>query len=67
MWSFCISGLVCVRGGRFMMILMIFFCVLMSGCMYSLLGNCVPQIVTFPMDEVWVGVGVVELFHHACW
>ena len=34
MWSFCISGPVCVRGGRFMMILMSFWCVLISGCRY---------------------------------
>ena len=31
MWSFCISGPVCVRGGRFMMILMSFFCVVISS------------------------------------
>ena len=49
MWSFCISGPVCVRGGRFMMILMSFSCVLISGCRYVLVGSCVPQIVISPM------------------
>ena len=32
MWSSFMSGAVCVRGGRFVMILMSCFCVLMSGC-----------------------------------
>ena len=49
MCSFFISGLVCVRGGRFMMILMSFFCVLASGCRYVLLGSSEPHIVMFPM------------------
>ena len=62
MWSFCISGPVCIRGDRFIMILMSFFCVLISGCRYVLVGSSESD---FP-DEVWVGVGVVELFHRAC-
>ena len=49
MWRCCMSGLVCVRGGRFITILMSFFCVLMSGCMYVLVEFSVPHIVMFPM------------------
>ena len=43
-----LSGPICVRGGRFMMILISFFCVLISGCRYVLVGSCVPQIVISP-------------------
>ena len=47
--SSCISGFVCVRGGRFIMILIIFFCVLVSGCMYVLAEFSVPHTVMVPM------------------
>ena len=35
--SFFMSGCVCVCGGRFIISRISFFCVLISGCMYSAL------------------------------
>lgn len=51
-----ISGFVCVCGGRFINNRIIFFCVLISGCMYSLLGLFVPHIVIAPIrcGYAWV-------------
>ena len=48
-FSSVISGLVWVLGGRFFISLMIFFCILISGCIYVLFGSEVPQIVIFPI------------------
>ena len=42
-------GFVCDRGGRFFMILMIFFCALMIGCMYVFVRSLVPQTVIAPI------------------
>ena len=47
--SCSISGCVCARGGWLVISRMIFFCVLISGCMYSLLCLCVPHIVIAPI------------------
>ena len=44
-----ISGFVWVREGRFFISLIIFFCILISGCMYVLFGLEVPHIVIFPI------------------
>ena len=43
------SGLVCDPGGRLHMILMSFFWILMSGCMYVALASSVPQIAVEPI------------------
>ena len=45
--SFFMRGLVWVRGGRFMIILMIRLCIRMSGWIYVLVGFLVPHIVMF--------------------
>ena len=44
-----IRGLVCVSGGLFAIIRMSFFCVRISGLMYSLFGLSVPQMEMEPM------------------
>ena len=44
-----IRGLVCVSGGLFAIIRMSFFCVRISGLMYSLFGLSVPQMAMEPM------------------
>jgi hypothetical protein len=46
---FAINGFVCVLGGRFLMSLTSFFCVLISGCSLVALGSSVPQIVIVPI------------------
>ena len=51
------SGVVCVCGGLFLILsLIIFFCVRISGFMYSLFGSSVPHTVTDPMrcGYTWV-------------
>ena len=50
------SGVVCVCGGLFLISLIIFFCVRISGFMYSLFGSSVPYTVTDPMrcGYTWV-------------
>ena len=50
------SGVVCVYGGLFLISLMIFFCVRISGFIYSLFGSSVPHTVTDPMrcGYTWV-------------
>ena len=48
-WSFFMIGFVCACGGRFISSLIIFLCVLISGCMYSLLFCCVPHTVIDPI------------------
>jgi len=47
--SSVIRGFVCVRGGLFFMILMIFFCVLISGCRFVLLVSSDPQMLMPPI------------------
>lgn len=47
--SLFMSGFVCVCGGRFMISRISFFCVLISGCMYSALCLSVPHIVIAPI------------------
>ena len=47
--NFFMIGWVCAFGGAFVMILMILFCVRMSGCMYVLLFNYVPQMLMDPI------------------
>ena len=61
MWRCCMSGLVCVRGGRFIMILMSFFCVLMNGCICF--GGVLCDPYCDASGEVCVDLRVVELFH----
>ena len=41
--SFAMMGLVCVLGRTFLMSLMIFLCMMLSGWMYVLLVSDVPQ------------------------
>ena len=50
------SGVVCVCGSLFLISLIIFFCVRISGFMYSLFGSSVPHTVTDPMrcGYTWV-------------
>ena len=49
MLSSFMMGLVCVLGGRFLMSLISFFCVLMSGCVYVFVVSSVPHMVMDPM------------------
>ena len=42
-------GFVCDRGGRFLMILRIFFCALMIGSMYVFVRSLVPHTVIAPI------------------
>ena len=51
MLSLDMMGSVCVRGGTLSMSRMIFFCVRMSGCMYTFLLLSVPHTDTEPISN----------------